>query len=124
MFAAKFSGAYILVVSSRALCRHICRIVTPKALLTLTSEHIKGSFSLVYLLLIPPNYSDKMGMSYRRYLSGERIYGCSTCKTHLATIHSMMSRVSSLSSCSHLLLHLTLLWTGFQRPTWPCISIR
>ncbi|KAG5648183.1 hypothetical protein DXG03_006138 [Asterophora parasitica] len=33
-----------------------------------------------------------MGMSYRRYLSGERIYGCSTCKTHLATIHSMMSR--------------------------------
>ncbi|KIK05603.1 hypothetical protein K443DRAFT_91057 [Laccaria amethystina LaAM-08-1] len=33
-----------------------------------------------------------MGMSYRRYLAGERIYGCSTCKTHLATIHSMMSR--------------------------------
>ena len=36
-----------------------------------------------------------MGMSYRRYLSGERIYGCSTCKTHLATIHTMMSRVSA-----------------------------
>lgn len=35
-----------------------------------------------------------MGMSYRRYLTGERIYGCSTCKTHLATIHTMMSRVS------------------------------
>lgn len=34
-----------------------------------------------------------MGMSYRRYLSGERIYGCSKCKTHLATIHTMMSRV-------------------------------
>jgi len=33
-----------------------------------------------------------MGMSYRRYLNGERIYGCSTCKTHLATIHSMISR--------------------------------
>ncbi|KAK0465313.1 Yippee/Mis18 [Desarmillaria tabescens] len=33
-----------------------------------------------------------MGMSYRRYLAGERIYGCSTCKTHLATIHSMISR--------------------------------
>ncbi|KAH8100524.1 yippee-like protein [Cristinia sonorae] len=33
-----------------------------------------------------------MGMSYRRYLTGARIYGCSTCRTHLATIHSMMSR--------------------------------
>lgn len=36
-----------------------------------------------------------MGMSYRRYLAGARIYGCSDCKTHLATIHSMISRVSS-----------------------------
>lgn len=34
-----------------------------------------------------------MGMSYRQYLAGARIYGCSTCKTHLATIHSMLSRV-------------------------------
>ena len=38
-----------------------------------------------------------MGMKYRRYLAGERIYGCSKCKTHLATIHSMISRVSSLT---------------------------
>ena len=35
-----------------------------------------------------------MGMSYRQYLAGARIYGCSACKTHLATIHSMLSRVS------------------------------
>jgi hypothetical protein len=34
-----------------------------------------------------------MGMSYRQYLSGPRIYGCSTCKTHLASISSMISRV-------------------------------
>ena len=34
-----------------------------------------------------------MGMSYRQYLAGARIYGCSSCKTHLATIHSMLSRV-------------------------------
>jgi len=33
-----------------------------------------------------------MGMVYRIYLEGERIYGCANCKTHLATIHSMMSR--------------------------------
>ncbi|KAG9314568.1 hypothetical protein JVU11DRAFT_5369 [Chiua virens] len=33
-----------------------------------------------------------MGMKYRRYLAGERIYGCLKCKTHLATIHSMISR--------------------------------
>jgi hypothetical protein len=39
-----------------------------------------------------------MGMVYRIYLEGERIYGCANCKTHLATIHSMMSRVSIGSS--------------------------
>ncbi|KAJ7572108.1 Yippee/Mis18, partial [Mycena floridula] len=27
-----------------------------------------------------------------RYLTGQRIYGCSTCKTHLTTIHAMISR--------------------------------
>ncbi|KAK0233371.1 hypothetical protein IW262DRAFT_1330078 [Armillaria fumosa] len=48
-----------------------------------------------YSLTVPSHkcFADiKMGMSYRRYLAGERIYGCSTCKTHLATIHSMISR--------------------------------
>ena len=55
-------------------------------------------------------------------LSGERNFGCSTCKTHLATIHSLISRVSSLSS-SPSLLYFTLLWIlGFQWPTWSCIS--
>ncbi|KAI0322261.1 yippee-like protein [Amylostereum chailletii] len=33
-----------------------------------------------------------MGMSYRRYLAGARVYGCSKCRTHLSTIHSMISR--------------------------------
>lgn len=33
-----------------------------------------------------------MGMSYRRYLNGARIYGFSNCKTHLAAIHTMISR--------------------------------
>ncbi|KIY51355.1 yippee-like protein [Fistulina hepatica ATCC 64428] len=33
-----------------------------------------------------------MGMSYRRYLAGERVFGCARCKTHLATIHQMRSR--------------------------------
>lgn len=42
-------------------------------------------------------YSIIMGMRYRQYLAGARIYGCSTCKTHLATIHSMISRVSILA---------------------------
>ena len=34
-----------------------------------------------------------MGMSYRRYLAGARVYGCLSCRTHLTTIHSMISRV-------------------------------
>ncbi|KAF8480929.1 Yippee/Mis18 [Russula ochroleuca] len=33
-----------------------------------------------------------MGMSYRRYLAGARVYGCLSCRTHLTTIHSMISR--------------------------------
>jgi len=36
-----------------------------------------------------------MGMSYRRYLAGARVYGCLSCRTHLTTIHSMISRVSA-----------------------------
>ena len=32
-------------------------------------------------------------MRYRQYLAGPRIYGCSKCRTHLATINSMLSRV-------------------------------
>ncbi|KAJ3551037.1 hypothetical protein NMY22_g38 [Coprinellus aureogranulatus] len=39
-----------------------------------------------------PYHLVTMGMTYRQYLSGPRIYGCSGCKTHLATIDSMMSR--------------------------------
>ena len=97
---------------------------TPKTLLFLTFGTYKRFFISCLPFTYPPNFSDNMGMSYRRYLSGERIYGCSTCKTHLATIHSMMSRVRSLSSSLPSLLYLTLSWTGFQRPTWSCISFR
>jgi hypothetical protein len=59
---------------------------------------------------------DRMGMSYRRYLSGERIYGCSTCKTHLATIHSMISRVW-ISSCQDINILTSTNTIGFQRST-------
>lgn len=79
---------------------HICRIVTLRAFVISHTRTYKRSFLSCLPFTYPPNYSDNMGMSYRRYLSGERIYGCSTCKTHLATIHSMMSRVNSLSSSS------------------------
>jgi hypothetical protein len=63
-----------------------------------------------------------MGMSYRRYLSGERIYGCSKCKTHLATIHTMMSRV--MKHLIHGLPWLTIHATGIQRPAWSSVPLR
>jgi hypothetical protein len=70
-----------------------------------------------------------MGMSYRRYLSGERIYGCSTCKTHLATIHTMMSRVSLLyhdvptfTSQQHE-TDPAGVTTGIQRSAWESLSL-
>ncbi|EFP88595.1 hypothetical protein PGT21_036684 [Puccinia graminis f. sp. tritici] len=33
-----------------------------------------------------------MGLKHREFLSGSRIFGCSTCRTHLATIDNMISR--------------------------------
>lgn len=62
---------------------------------------------------LTPNTLDNMGMSYRRYLSGARIYGCCKCRTHLATIHSMISRVRAPLS-PHL--------TPMAKLTGPCRS--
>ncbi|MBW0519776.1 hypothetical protein O181_059491 [Austropuccinia psidii MF-1] len=33
-----------------------------------------------------------MGLRYREFLSSTRVFGCSTCRTHLATIDDMLSR--------------------------------
>lgn len=32
-----------------------------------------------------------MGMTFREYLAGQRIFGCQKCRTHLATIEVMLS---------------------------------
>ncbi|ELU44915.1 Yippee domain-containing protein [Rhizoctonia solani AG-1 IA] len=34
-----------------------------------------------------------MGMTHREYLSSQRIYGCKKCRTHLAIVENMLSRV-------------------------------
>jgi hypothetical protein len=70
----------VLSVSSFAL--HLTRVKDHRYFSTSCSE-------LVYLT--SPVLA--MGMTYRQYLTGPRIYGCSTCRTHLATISSMISRV-------------------------------
>jgi hypothetical protein len=62
------------------------RVITPRHL---TSRRPSDS-----LKALPPAI---MGMSYRQYLTGPRVYGCSTCKTHLASISSMISRVRNPS---------------------------
>lgn len=50
-----------------------------------------------------------MGLAYNTYLNSNKIYGCKTCKTHLANHEDIISRVrqdglllvsSFLSSCS------------------------
>ncbi|KAH9812356.1 Yippee/Mis18 [Melampsora americana] len=33
-----------------------------------------------------------MGLQHREYLSGSRVFGCSKCRTHLATTDNMISR--------------------------------
>ena len=37
---------------------------------------------------------DDMGLAYNVYLNADRIFGCKSCKTHLATHDSIISRVS------------------------------
>lgn len=37
-----------------------------------------------------------MGLSYNIYLNAKRIYGCKTCKTHLADHDEIVSRVSGI----------------------------
>ncbi|KAG2224248.1 hypothetical protein INT45_000279 [Circinella minor] len=33
-----------------------------------------------------------MGLKYREYLNGKKVYGCSTCRSHLSTSDKVMSR--------------------------------
>jgi hypothetical protein len=63
-----------------------------------------------------------MGMSYRQYLSGPRIYGCSACKTHLASISSMISRVSHVLVMLKRYAHT--LGLGIPWPAWAGLSLR
>ena len=41
------------------------------------------------------SYSASMGFTHRTYLGGNKIYACAVCRTHMATIESMMSRVGA-----------------------------
>lgn len=36
-----------------------------------------------------------MGLKYNEYLDGNKIYGCQSCKTHLADHEEILSRVSN-----------------------------
>lgn len=68
----------------------ISRLYKGRSLLLLAFP--QPQLSLLYTTTAYHLAAHTMGMKYRRYLAGERIYGCSKCKTHLATIHSMVSR--------------------------------
>lgn len=47
-----------------------------------------------------------MGLKYNLYLDGNKIYGCQSCKTHLADHEEILSRVSTLTPpCPLSLLH-------------------
>lgn len=43
-----------------------------------------------------------MGLKYNLYLDGNKIYGCQSCKTHLADHDEILSRVSTPSHLSPL----------------------
>ena len=40
-----------------------------------------------------------MGVPFKQYLSGDRIYMCSTCKSHAADHSQLISKVSTASGC-------------------------
>lgn len=39
-----------------------------------------------------------MGLKYNEYLDGNKIYGCQSCKTHLADHDEILSRVSKATT--------------------------
>jgi len=65
-----------------------------------------------------------MGLSYRRYLAGARVYGCLSCRTHLTTIHSMISRVRVAYHCLCGSLTDSNPFVGIQWPTWTRLLVR
>lgn len=106
----------------RSALSHLSRRFRACEAIKIALKSATTRFRLSYLLT--DCTSTTMGLTYRVYLEGERIYGCANCKTHLATIHSMMSRVRLPcgSSRTHMLIFLSCV--GFQRAAWPSVSVR
>lgn len=45
-----------------------------------------------------------MGLAYNTYLSSSKIYGCKTCKAHLANHEDIISRVRVPALCMNIIL--------------------
>jgi hypothetical protein len=63
---------------------HIPLVTGPSAVILTPSLHQEHQ----------PDFT--MGLAYNAYLDSEHIYGCKTCKTHLADKDDIISRVSVL----------------------------
>lgn len=67
------------------------------------------------------SYSVSMGFTHRTYLGGNKIYACAVCRTHMATIESMMSRVGAAATATVYIMGLTKsvrVLPALQWPTW------
>lgn len=54
-----------------------------------------------------------MGMTFREYLAGSRVFGCQKCRTHLATIELMLSRAfNGQHGRAYLFDHVVNVYTG------------
>lgn len=72
---------------------------------SLISPFYAPYFQLLVRFLFPTRECDtvdyifrKMGLKYRTYLEGRKVYGCQNCRSHLANSDGLISKVNVLGS--------------------------
>jgi hypothetical protein len=88
-------------------------------------------FQLLVRFLFPTRECDtvdyifrKMGLKYRTYLEGRKVYGCQNCRSHLANSDGLISKVNVLGSLASIKISTnTRLLTAIPRSTWPSLFI-
>jgi hypothetical protein len=66
----------------------------------------------------------KMGLKYRTYLEGRKVYGCQNCRSHLANSDGLISKVNVFGLLASVEINTdNSLLTAIPRPTWSSIFI-
>lgn len=66
-----------------------------------------------------------MGLAYNTYLTSNKIYGCKTCKAHLANHEDIISRVRIVSTYAYVIFLFSELTELLElpRPAWQSVPV-